>query len=137
QGGGERQHHGGGQEQRRHQRPQQQRENDEHHGQDERDNNVAVVRGRPLHVQVDRGIAAHLGVSTGDGVHRGPDPVDGGVGGLAVGRGGQRSSQGGGARPGRRWRHTGDSMGTGEGGPQGGRRAWVADDDDGLAQLPA
>ena len=87
-----------------------------------------------LHVQVDRGVAAHLGAGAGNGVHRGPHPVDRGVGGLAVGRRGQRALQVGVARPGRRRRHAGDARGGGEGGPQRGRRARVADDDDGLAR---
>ena len=72
QGGGEREDHRGGQDQRCHDGAQQQREDEEHHDEDEREQEVAVVRGCPRHVQEDRRGAAHFGVGTRDGVHRCP-----------------------------------------------------------------
>jgi hypothetical protein len=38
-------------------------------GEDDRDDQVPVVRGRPLDVRVDRGGAAHYGVGARDRVH--------------------------------------------------------------------
>ena len=69
QRGRERQHHGGHQQQRRDNRAQHQGEDDQHHQQDQRHDQVAIVAGGPLDVEVDGAAAADLGLGATDCVH--------------------------------------------------------------------
>ena len=62
---------------------------DQHHRQDQGHDQVAVVAGGPLDVEVDRAAPADLGVGAGDRVDPGAKLVDGAIAGLAVGGGGQ------------------------------------------------
>src|SRR5262249_901506 len=71
-------------------------------------------------VQADSRVAADQGVGAGNGVHLSAGPVDGVVGGLAVGRAGQRALQVGVAGPGDRRGEGGGARGGGGGGPAAG-----------------